>query len=74
MTVTSGTQTATCNVVITGGVASAVPVAPTVQAAPGLPNTGFGGASSALFLNMGMVLGLSGITALFVNRKIKRVN
>lgn len=73
MTVTSGTQTATCNVVITGGVASAVPVAPTVQATPGLPNTGLGGSSNALLLNMGIVLGLSGITTLFVNKKFKKV-
>ena len=73
MTVTSGTQTATCNVVITGGVASAIPVMPTVQTTPGLPNTGMGGASSALLLNMGMVLGLSGITTLFVNKKMKKV-
>lgn len=70
VTVTSGGQSTTCLIAITGGTSGTPSPTPT----PGLPNTGQGGALNTLLLNLGMVLGLSGITALFVNKKINKAN
>lgn len=63
VTVTSGSQTATCNVTITGSVLG--------DTTPGLPNTGLGG-NMTLLLNMGVVLALSGITTMIVRKRVAR--
>lgn len=64
VTVASGSQTATCNVTITGSVLGD-------NTTPGLPNTGAGG-NMTLLLNMGVVLALSGITTMIVRKRAVR--
>lgn len=64
VTVTSGGQSATCLVTITGSV-----LGDTTN--PGLPNTGMGG-NMNLLLNMGVVLALSGITTMIIRKRTVR--
>jgi hypothetical protein len=60
MVLTSGIQSVTCNVVIGSG--------STIPTAPGLPNTGLGGGTNG-FLNVGILLGLSGITTMVIRKR-----
>jgi heme exporter protein D len=64
VTVASAGQTATCNVTIAGAVLGGQ--------TPGLPNTGMGGDATNLFLNLGVLLALSGMTTLVLRKRMAK--